>query len=109
MVTEEEMRERLSKLSEAKALQEKKTEAANEALTKARERCNKEKAKLENINAEINRIDGFLFRKLTLEFGFRDHEELEKYLISTKKEKASKEGNSFVEKETGNETESTTT
>ena len=47
MVTEEEMRERLSKLSEAKALQEKKTEAANEALTKARERCNKENGRWE--------------------------------------------------------------
>lgn len=80
MVTEEEMKEKLEKLNELKAMQEQKTKAANEAFTKAKKRCSKENAKLESINGEINRIDGYLFRKVTLKYGIKDHTELEEYL-----------------------------
>lgn len=80
MTTEEEMKEKLKKLNEARALQEQKTKDANEALTKAKKKCSKENAKLESINGEINRIDGYLFRKVTLKYGIKDHKELEEYL-----------------------------
>ena len=80
MVTENEMKEKLKKLQEAKSLQEEKTKAANEALTKAKNRCSKENAKLDSINGEINRIDGYLFRKVTLKYGIKNHNELEEYL-----------------------------
>ena len=80
MVTEEDMKEKLKKLNESKVLQEERTKNANEALTNARKRCSKENAKLEAINAEINRIDGYLFRKVTLKYGVKDHEELEDFL-----------------------------
>jgi len=80
MVTEDEMKEKLKKLRETQTLQEQKTKTANEALTKARKRCSKEQAKLDDINAEINRIDGYLFKKVTLKYGFRDYEALEEYL-----------------------------
>jgi len=100
MVTEEDMKEKLNKLSEQKRLQEEKTKAANEALTNARKRCSKENAKLEAINAEINRIDGYLFRKVTLKFGFKDHEELEAFLVKSKAKGASLEE---TEERIGNE------
>ena len=80
MVTENEMKEKLKKLQEAKSLQEEKTKAANEAFTKAKNRCSKENAKLDSINGEINRIDGYLFRKVTLKYGINNFKELEEYL-----------------------------
>ena len=80
MVTEDEMKEKLSKLKETQVLQEEKARSANEALTKARKRCSKEQAKLDDINAEINRIDGYLFKKVTLKYGFTDSDALEEYL-----------------------------
>ena len=84
MTTEEEMREKLKKLGESKALQEEKVKAANKLLDNAKKRCSRESAKLEKLNAEINRIDGYLFRKVTLKFGIRSFEELEDYLTKNR-------------------------
>ena|GEM_PF-1755414 len=98
MVTENEMKEKLEKLQEAKALQEQKTKAANEALTKAKKRCGRENAKLESINGEINRIDGYLFRKVTLKYGIKDHKELEEYLQKHKSDSNMEKRDSNVEK-----------
>lgn len=80
MTTEEELREKLRKLKESEALQEAKVKSANASLEKARKKLSKENAKLESIKGEINRIDGYLFRKITLKFGIKNHEELEAYL-----------------------------
>ena len=108
MVTEKEMKEKLNKLKEDQASQEKKVKAANEAFSKSRKRCSKEQAKLDAINAEINRIDGYLFRKVTLKYGFKDHEALEEFLIKNKTKGVVIEGETDEEskKEITNETES---
>ena len=84
MTTEEELRDKLKKLKESEALQEEKVKNANTSLEKARKKLSKENAKLESIKGEINRIDGYLFRNITLKFGIANFEELEAYLSKNK-------------------------
>ncbi|MBR4760421.1 MAG: hypothetical protein IK078_09795 [Lachnospiraceae bacterium] len=80
-MTEEEIKEKIQKLKEAEQKQLEKTGAIEKSLEDLRRRLNKENERLSGIQKDIHRLDGYLFMKLTEEFGFSDYDSLKQFLM----------------------------
>ena len=77
-MTEEELREKLEKLEESRMIQEEKVNGISDSLNKLRERYSKENKKLADIDSEIAKFEGKLYKKVLLKNGiesFTDFEE----------------------------------
>lgn len=98
-MTEEELRTKLDKVEECRALQEEKVHGIEENLEKIKTRYNKEVSKLNAISAEKDKIKGRLCDTMLLEYGITSLSELEK-LLKANREK--KNGNKIFSKETEN-------
>lgn len=79
-MTEEELREKLAKLEESRMLQEEKVSGITDSLNRLRERYSKENKKLADIDSEIARFEGRLYKKILLKNGIEDFDDFENVL-----------------------------
>ncbi|MBQ8913833.1 MAG: hypothetical protein IJ054_07305 [Lachnospiraceae bacterium] len=79
-MTEEELKEKIAKLEEIKALQEERVKAAADTLDKAKKRFSRENEKLNRISSEIMKFEGYLFRKSLMKYGIKDFASFEDFL-----------------------------
>lgn len=79
-MTEEELREKLAKLEESRMLQEEKVNGITDSLNRLRERYSKENKKLADIDSEIARFEGRLYKKILLKNGIEDFDDFENVL-----------------------------
>ena len=86
-MTEEELRAKLDKVEESRALQEEKVHGIEENLEKIKTRYNKEVSKLNAISAEKDKIKGRLCDTMLLEYGITSLSELEKLLKANREKK----------------------
>ena len=70
-MTEEELKEKIAKLEEIKALQEERVKAAADTLDKAKKRFSRENEKLNRISSEIMKFEGYLFQKIFNEVRYK--------------------------------------
>lgn len=93
-MTEEELREKLAKLEESRMLQEEKVNGITDSMNRLRERAGKENKKLADIDSEIARFEGRLYKKILLKNGienFDDFENVLKELYGDKPDKNKKQ------------------
>ena len=79
-MTEEELREKLEKLEESRMIQEEKVNGISDSLNKLRERYSKENKKLADIDSEIAKFEGKLYKKVLLKNGIENFTDFEEAL-----------------------------
>lgn len=89
-MTEEELRERLTKLQEIEAQQEKKLKEISESIEKIRKRQAKESRKLTDTRSEIMKMKGYLYDKTLLKYGIKTPEQFESFVTEHFKNKAAR-------------------